>query len=82
MALVHRWQEFVMGMSLLIFLQVLKYLSTRYKKRLFWLRSTGPLLVSVIGILTVKIGNLSDTIRTVKSIPSGEWHCLLYSSGC
>lgn len=44
-----------MGISLLVFLLVLTFLSRRYKK-LFWLAPIGPMAAAVIGIIVVVVG--------------------------
>lgn len=64
-------QEFVMGMSMLVFLVALKILSKRVKK-LHWAGAMGPILACVIGISAVAAGNLNKRgIKIVEKIPQG-----------
>jgi MFS superfamily sulfate permease-like transporter len=67
-----QWKEFVMGMSMIIFLVTLKLLGKRYPKA-FWLGALGPISACAIGIIAVVAGNLDDRgIKIVESIPQGE----------
>jgi hypothetical protein len=67
-----KWREYVMGVSLLLLLILLKRAST-YSKRLVWLRAIGPLCVCVFGISLVAGGNIDQygEIETIMDIPAG-----------
>ena len=67
-----KWQEFVMGMSMIFFLVALKLLGKRFPKA-FWLGALGPICACAISIIAVVAGNLDKkSIKTVQSIPKGE----------
>jgi hypothetical protein len=64
-------QEFVMGMSILAFLIILKILSKRVKK-LHWIGAMGPIMACAIGIAAVAAGGLQKRgIKIVEKIPQG-----------
>jgi MFS superfamily sulfate permease-like transporter len=66
-----KWQEFVMGMSMIIFLVALKLLGKRYPKA-FWLGALGPISACAISIIAVVAGNLNEkSIKIVEKIPKG-----------
>lgn len=69
------WQEFVMGLSMIILLVALKYASIKWP-RLFFLKALGPFFACVIGIAVVAAKgyqNLTKSpIKIVKNIPQGR----------
>jgi low affinity sulfate transporter 2 len=66
------WREFVMGMSMIMYLVALKLISKRYKKA-FWISALGPISTCVAGIVAVVALNLQDKgIRIVEKIPQGQ----------
>eukprot|EP00877_Chromochloris_zofingiensis_P013467 jgi/Chrzof1/8374/Cz03g08070.t1 len=71
------WQEFVMGLSMIILLVALKYASIKWP-RLFFLKALGPFFACVIGIAVVAAKgyqNLTKSpIKIVKNIPQGMPH--------
>jgi sulfate transporter 4 len=68
-----RWRVFLMGMSWLFILFLFKFLSQRYRRLLF-LRSIGPITVTILGIAIVNIWHLQRppaSIPVVGKIPKG-----------
>uniref|UniRef100_A0A383W800 STAS domain-containing protein n=1 Tax=Tetradesmus obliquus TaxID=3088 RepID=A0A383W800_TETOB len=68
-----KWQEFVMGFSMLAFLLSLKFIQRKWPKTMF-LKALGPFLACSIGIAVVaagKWGNGKGPIKIVKNIPQG-----------
>lgn len=76
-----KWQEFVMGTSLLALLIFMKELGKKGGKKYKWLmfaRPLGPITAVVIAMLAVAIGNLDQKgIRTVGKIPEGLPPCTI-----
>ena len=73
-----KWQEFVMGMSMICYLIALKLLARKFPRRLFWLKAVGPITACAISIIAVVAGNLStEGIKVVGTIPKGVWFALL-----
>jgi MFS superfamily sulfate permease-like transporter len=66
-----RWQECVMGLSMLLFLIVLRLVGKKVKK-LHWIGALGPILACIISIIAVVAGQLENKgIKIVKNIPRG-----------
>eukprot|EP00775_Hariotina_reticulata_P008330 gene8330-8515_t len=66
-----KWQECVMGVSMLLFLIALRLVSKKVKK-LHWIGALGPIMACVISIIAVVAGNLDKKgIKIVKQIPQG-----------
>jgi len=66
-----KWQEFIMGCTLLMLLVAMKEGGKRFK-RLRWLRTLGPISACIVGLLAVIIGHVDDYgIRVVGNIPKG-----------
>eukprot|EP00879_Flechtneria_rotunda_P022739 GHRR01024015.1.p1 GENE.GHRR01024015.1~~GHRR01024015.1.p1 ORF type:complete len:617 (+),score=164.97 GHRR01024015.1:919-2769(+) len=66
-----KWQECVMGISMLLFLLGLRTTSRQVKK-LHWIGALGPILACVISIVAVAIGKLNKRgIKIVEQIPQG-----------
>ena len=67
-----KWQEFVMGTSMILYLVALKALAKKFPRRLFWLKAAGPITACAISIIAVVAGNLSAKgIKVVGTIPKG-----------
>lgn len=88
-----QWREFVMGMTFLAILVIMKYVGTRYKKLVLF-RALGPLTVVILSIAIMNIFGLYDTpssqspyIKPLGKIPSGMpqvtigWWLPLQSAG-
>jgi sulfate transporter 4 len=66
-----RWQEYLMGSSLLLLMLLIKHCGKRYQ-RLKWLRPLGPITACIIGLVAVSAGNLTAKgIKVVGAIPKG-----------
>lgn len=65
-----RWQEFVMGGSLLLLLLAMKHCGKSYA-RCRWMRPAGPITACVISIICVYAGVDKHGIRIVSHIPRG-----------
>jgi sulfate transporter 4 len=66
-----RWQEYLMGGSLLLLMLLIKHCGKRYP-RLKWMRPLGPITACVVGLVAVSAGNLTAKgIKVVGSIPKG-----------
>lgn len=76
-----KWQEFIMGMSLLAFLIFMKKLGEHGKKKypiLMFARPLGPITAVIIALCCVLIGNVDQKgIRIVGSIPQGLPPCTI-----
>ncbi|KAL3138605.1 hypothetical protein ABBQ32_006371 [Trebouxia sp. C0010 RCD-2024] len=82
------WREFVMGGAFIVILLSMKYIGKRFPRRLGYLRSLGPVTVTVLGIAIVNIFDLqcpssdknkvcAKTIRVVGNIPKGLPGCTI-----
>jgi len=60
-----------MGLSMLLFLIVMRLVSKKVKK-LHWIGALGPILACIISIIAVVAGQLENKgIKVVKNIPHG-----------
>ncbi|MEW5297662.1 MAG: hypothetical protein WDW36_000857 [Sanguina aurantia] len=66
-----QWQEFIMGMSLLIWLFTFREAGKRFPRTLGWTRPLGPLTACIIGLVSVACGVGGKGIRTIGNIPAG-----------
>jgi len=73
-------KAFAIGFSCLAFLFTTKIITMKWP-RMFWLKTLGPAIVSVVGIATVKIAGYNTknppTIPIVKTIPKGLPPCTI-----
>lgn len=66
-----RWQEFIMGMCLLIQLITFKEIGKR-SKRFKFMRSLGPITACVVSLCCVYIGKVNEKgIKIIDVIPKG-----------